>query len=305
MATGLLDDCGILTVMSDPEIELPVNLARAAREEGRGGWLARLPEMPDWVVQDWGLTVDRPYQPGGQTAWVAPITTRTGQPRVLKLAWRHPEADHEAIGLRDWDGNGAVRIDADLDLGDTTALLLERADPGTALSRLPEPEQDPVIASLLPRLWITPPRPERYRSLTVMCQEWADQFEVRRTAGEVALDPGLADAGIELFRTLPRTAEQSVLLCTDLHADNVLAAGREPWLMVDPKPYVGDPTYDVVQHLLNCEGRLHTDPVGLAGRMAAPLDLDSTRLRWWLFARCVQESPGWPGAAEIVRRLAP
>lgn len=75
--------------------------------------------------------------------------------------------------------------------------------------------------------------------------------------------------------------------------------------MVDPKPYAGDPTYDVVQHLLSCERRLHTDPVGLVARMAALLDLDPTRLRWWLFARCVQESPGWSDAAEIVRWLAP
>lgn len=36
----------------------------------------------------------------------------------------------------------------------------------------------------------------------------------------------------------------STLLCTDLHAGNVLAAGRESWLATDPKPYLGDPTYD-------------------------------------------------------------
>ena len=65
------------------------------------------------------------------------------------------------------------------------------------------------------------------------------------------LDPGLARAGIELLRGLPATSQHTVLLCTDLHPENVLAAGREPWLMVDPKPYVGDPTYDPVQHMLN------------------------------------------------------
>ena len=108
-----------------------------------------------------------------------------------------------------------------------------------------------------------------------------------------------------MFRSLPATAEREVLLCTDLHAGNVLAAEREPWLVVDPKPYVGDPTYDVVQHLLNCPERLTVDPVGLVARLAELLDLDRERLRLWLFARCVQESPDWPNLVDIARRLAP
>jgi streptomycin 6-kinase len=43
-----------------------------------------------------------------------------------------------------------------------------------------------------------------------------------------------------------------VLLCTDLHAENVLAAEREPWLAIDPKPCIGDPAFDAIQHMLNC-----------------------------------------------------
>ena len=98
---------------------------------------------------------------------------------------------------------------------------------------------------------------------------------------------------------------QRVLLCTDLHAENVLAAAREPWLVIDPKPYVGDPTYDVLQHLLNCDERLRTAPHQLAWRMADLLDLDRDRVLLWLFARCVQESPDWPGLAEVARGVAP
>jgi streptomycin 6-kinase len=56
------------------------------------------------------------------------------------------------------------------------------------------------------------------------------------------------------------TAERNVMLCTDLDAGNVLAAQREPWLVIDPKPYAGDPTYDVLQHMLNCDRRLAADP---------------------------------------------
>ena len=108
-----------------------------------------------------------------------------------------------------------------------------------------------------------------------------------------------------LFRRLPATATRHVLLCTDLHAGNVLSAGREPWLAIDPKPYVGDPAYDVLQHMLNCDRRLGRDPVGLAGHMAELCGLDAERVTLWLFARCVQESPDSPFLAEVARRLAP
>ena len=96
-----------------------------------------------------------------------------------------------------------------------------------------------------------------------------------------------------------------MLLCTDLHAANVLVAERQPWLVIDPKPHVGDPAYDPLQHMLNCGERLRADPLDLVRRLAGLLDLDHERLRLWLFARCVQESPDWPGLAEVARRIAP
>ncbi|MGH8974862.1 MAG: hypothetical protein ACRD0C_16875 [Acidimicrobiia bacterium] len=39
--------------------------------------------------------------------------------------------------------------------------------------------------------------------------------------------------------------------------------------------------------------------------MAGLLDLDAERLLLWLFARCVHESPWWPGVADVARRIAP
>jgi streptomycin 6-kinase len=107
------------------------------------------------------------------------------------------------------------------------------------------------------------------------------------------------------LQTLPAAADRQVLLCTDLHAGNILAAGREPWLVIGPKPYLGDPAYDAVQHLLNCDQRLTADPIGLAWRMADLAGLDPDRLTHWLFARCVQESLDQPGLLEVAARLAP
>lgn len=123
--------------------------------------------------------------------------------------------------------------------------------------------------------------------------------------GPGVVDPGLARDGIALFRTLPGDTDRHVMLCTDLHAGNVLAAEREPWLVIDPKPYVGDPTYDVLQHLLNCRDRLRANPVGMARRMSDLAGLDPDRVQLWLFARCVQESLHWPDLGEVARRIAP
>ena len=109
------------------------------------------------------MRIGEPFQPGGQTAWVAPASG-TDHDLVVKIAWRHPEAAHEADGLRIWDGNGAVRLHAVEEIdGSTLALLLERCRPGTTLETLPEPEQDLIIAGLLHRFWRQPPADGPFR----------------------------------------------------------------------------------------------------------------------------------------------
>jgi streptomycin 6-kinase len=290
--------------MTDPTPALPRALVEAAKREGRTAWLATVPGTVARLARAWSLTVGAPFQPGGRTAWVAPAR-RAGIDLVVKVGWRHVEAEHEADGLGVWAGDGAVRLYAAEESGDTKALLLERCRPGTPLSARPEPEQDVVIAGLLRRLWVEPPAGQRFPSLLAMCQRWAEEFEAQLAATTGRLDPGLAREGIALFRALPASADRRVLLSTDAHAGNVLAvAQREPgWLLIDPKPHTGDCTYDVLQHLLNCEERLQADPAGLAGRMADLLELDAERLRRWLFARCVQEALNWPPLADVARRI--
>lgn len=295
------------------ELELPRSLLAAARAadhpaNGRRVWIAALPRIVEDLSRRWSLRVGRPFQPGGATSWVAPALTTASEPVVLKVGWRHEEALHEADGLRAWDGAGAVRLLEALVIGDTSALLLEACEPGTPLSAvLPPVEQDAVVAGLLGRLWIAPPAGSPFRPLAAMCDAWAAEFEETygATPPSGQLDPGLARAGVELFRYLPRTADREVLLCTDLHPENVLAARREPWLAIDPKPYRGDPTYDPTQHLLNFPDRLAADAVGFAERMADLLELDAERLRLWLFARCVLESVDQPDLHAVARELAP
>lgn len=265
-------------------------------------WVATLAGTVAEVEEHWQLELGPPFEPGGQTAWVAPARTADGTPVVLKVLWRHAEAEHEVDALRAWDGNGAVRVLDERSAGDTTAMLLERAHPGTPLATQPEEAQDEVLAGLLLRLWIDPGGGHPFRPLADMCDLWIREREARIDPRE---DVGLVRAAVTLFHDLPRDADRCVLLATDLHAHNVLAAEREPWLVIDPKPYVGDPTYDALQHLLNCPARLRADPLALVRRMAGLLDLDADRLRLWLFARCMVDT-GWdPPLVDVARQVAP
>lgn len=282
----------------------------ACHDEGVREWITALPSIVADLAGRWSLRVGEPFQPGGQCSWTAPVTGPAGTRLVLKVGYRFPGGDErdEAAGLRVWAGNGAVRLQAAAESELAHALLIERCLPGTPLGQaLPGPEQDLVVAALLRRLWAQPHAAYPFRPLAQMCAAWAQEFERDYAAAAPAdrIDPGLARAGIALFRELPETAEGRVLLCTDLHGDNILAAQRAPWLVIDPKPYVGDPAYDVLQHMLNCEDRLAADPAGLAARMAGLAGVEAARVRHWLFARSVQESVGSPLMRQVARALAP
>ena len=102
-------------------------------------------------------------------------------------------------------------------------------------------------------------------------------------------DAGLAREGLRIYQALLADTPCDVLLATDLHAGNVLGAQREPWLVIDPKPFVGDAAYDATQHLLNCPGRLRSNPGTTIGRFSDLLGVDPERVRLWTFARLASD----------------
>jgi streptomycin 6-kinase len=288
----------------------------------RAAWLAALPERIEELAARWGLDIGEPFEPGGNCSWVAPATDADGRDVVLKVAWHHTEALHEAEGLAAVGGGAAVEVyafehlapaesndGADGQQGDTTAMVLERCRPGTELRGRPETDQHVVITDLLRLVWAVDLPPDHpFRPLSVMAESWVDSAEARLAADPAQLDAGLAREGLALFRQLSRPAPTDVLLFTDLHAGNVLSAERRSWLLIDPKPYVGDPHYDVLQHLLNCDASLQADPIALLTEVADRAGLDAERVRQWLFARCVQqilsEGSPWPRLVDVAHRLA-
>jgi len=120
-------------------------------------------------------------------------------------------------------------------------------------------------------------------------------------------DAGLVREGLRLLQALAKPLPTDTLLATDLHAGNVLRSEREPWLVIDPKPFIGDVAYDVVQHLHVCEARLYADPIGMVKRMADLAEVDAERLRIWTFARAAADPrPAWnnPAWMKIAKALA-
>jgi streptomycin 6-kinase len=286
-------------------LKIPRELAaNCSKSPKRMAWLDRLPSTMLEIQRKWSLTLDDPLETDEVScSYVAPVLRADGTRAILKLGMPHMEAEQEILGLRFWDGNPTVRVyEADDDLG---AMLLERCSPGSTLRALPEPEQDVVISDLLHRLWREPAASSGFRPLSVLTDYWSAKTLERVQEWP---DAGLVREGLRLFEELPRNAPREVLLATDLHAGNVLRAEREPWLVIDPKPFVGDPAYDATQHLFNCQPRLRADVGGIIQSFADRLGVDAGRVQLWIFARAAAEPrDDWSNSdwVEIARAVAP
>lgn len=267
-------------------MDIPASLAASCRHSPeRSAWLERLPGLLHRLRERWMLDTGAPFD-GDEVscAWVAPAVRADGTPAVLKVGMPHMEGRDEIAGLRFWSGDPVVHL-LEFDISDN-AMLLEACEPGTHLRVLPDAEQDAIIAGLLRRIWRRPPGPNPFRHLSELMAFWSAET----LAGFPAHgDAGLMREGIRLLAELSRPAAGDVVLATDLHAGNVLRAQREPWLMIDPKPFVGDRAYDATQHLIDCRARVTADPRGTIARLAELLELDVEGVRLWLFARLAAE----------------
>lgn len=240
--------------------------------------------------------------------WVAPATLADGTDAVLKVSWPHREARGEADALALWAGDGAVEVlRSD---PDRWALLLERCEPGTKLldAGVPAAEALEVGAALLCRLWRPPPGGHVYERVDTVAAEWAALLRTRMEEHRPPFDRGLVELGATLLETLPSSAAPDVVVHGDFNPGNVLRAGREPWLVIDPKPMVGDRGYDPSPWLLQVDPPLDAAAVAADrfGRFGDLVGEPGERLLAWSVARQV-ESALWSvdvgspdgGAAEM------
>ena len=226
------------------------------------------------VARDWGLLLGDPYPPGA-AGYVVRAELPDGTPAVLKLQHSHREDEQEADALELWDGDGAVRLLRRDD--ERHALLLERCEPGTPLSNS---AHDPlgVLIALLPRLWKDA---TGFHTLADEVAHWSLQGDVGKLASELAATEG-----------------ELVLVHQDLHGDNVLAAGREPWLVIDPKPLAAEREFAVAPIVRSFElGHSKRDALYRLDRLCAELSLDRERARGWT----VVQTTAWDEDASVDR----
>jgi streptomycin 6-kinase len=277
-----------VTALEIPDEVVQMNLS-ANGAAGRA-WLDSLPELVGELTARWSLTVGPAFS-GGAVGFVVPAERPGGERLVLKVSFVDEETRHEPDALRRWNGEGAVRlVDADADRG---ALLLERLEPGSPLEA--HPDRDAAIAiacAVLRRLWRSVGDPHPFTLVRDLASRLADEFPERFDRHERPFDEGLLRTAGDLCRDFANSSEQSVLANRDFHLGNVLAAEREPWLVIDPKPLVGERAFDT-GHLLRTllPERLDLGSVdAIVGRLATELELEPAHVRAWALVRSVDDA---------------
>ena len=255
-------------------IRLPVALQHEWGHERE--WLAALPRLVADCAADWSLVLEEPVETPHS------LVVPAGDV-VLKLnAPSHFEAEQEADALAAWAGRGAVRLVARAD--ERRALLVERCRPGTHLSSSGADGPE-VLVKLLPQLSLEPEAGHPFGRLADEADRWADEVPTRYELAGRPFERSLLDRALEVYASVDRTA--MALVNQDLHGDNVLRASREPWLVIDPKPLVGERELDGVGLLRNVGEVDGAAEVRHWLARLGELGLDRGRLRDWGLAHAL------------------
>ncbi len=299
---------------------IPADFARVtiARSGAAGrDWLERLPAILDGCAARWGLTIGPPMTPLSYN-YVAAARRADGAAAILKVHVPEGGFASEIAALRRFDGRGVARLLAS-DPHDT-ALLLERCDPGTSLARIAVADDEratSIAAAVMRRAW----RPLAPDDAFPTMADWNGDLRSLRPhygGGTGPFPVRIIEEVESLLPALAASATAPVLLHGDLHYDNILAAGRQPWLAIDPKGLAGEPAYETGALFYNPQPQLldASNPGRILARrvdqLAEELGLDRARVRGWGIVRAVLaawwhvESSGqvWPEALACAGLLA-
>ncbi|HEU4964389.1 MAG TPA: aminoglycoside phosphotransferase family protein [Bacilli bacterium] len=273
-------------------------------------WLAALPDMLAEVEARWGLKVGKPYAKLSYNL-VLSAELADGRGAVLKLNVPSQDVSNEIKALQQYDGQGYVRLlEHDHERG---WMLLEQLRPGTPLSELEEDgEATRVFVDLLHKQ--QGEQKEIDLSTFPQIAEWAQGFEnLKRhfNGGTGPFAAEVVDKAQRLYHELIETTAKPRLLHGDLHHDNMLQAGADEWVIIDPKGIVGDPCYEPIAFLRNYLLDKDVPEQVLATRMDTicnTLGYDKHRVVSWGFAHMVlaawwnlesKQEEAWKSSVEI------
>lgn len=271
---------------------MPAGLAWWRSQPGGAAWLAALPRLVEAALDRWSLLLGAVFEAPQMIAFVAAVQVEAhATPAVLKINMPHPESEHEAAALAHWDGDGAVKLLASEP--HEQALLLERCLPGTPLSEVEDDDTAMrIAAAALRRIWRPPPDAHAFASLESEARRWGDELPRAYHRLGCPFERSLFDTALAALRELAADQADLVVVHQDLHGGNVLRAEREPWLIIDPKPLVGERAFDVASLLRDRRDTL-LGPGG-AGAIRRRLDilvdelgLERERMRLWGIAHAL------------------
>jgi len=145
-----------------------------------------------------------------------------------------------------------------------------------------------------------------FRTLADEASHWAGHLEGSWRRADRPFERSLVDITLSYLERLPSSPGDLVLLNQDLHARNVLRATREPWLVIDPKPLVGEREFAVASIVRD-------DALGLTRQrvqarletLVQALGLDRERTIGWTVAQTIAWSitpeGALPGHLDAVR----
>ena len=234
-------------------------------------------------LEQWGLRTDGPAREGSGSL-VVPVVTAEGTAAVLKVNAADAGSEHEHLVLRRWGGHGAVRL-LRADPPDHT-VLVERGYPQT-LADLPDSDACDIVGRLYRRLHV--PAMPQLRSVTAYAMQWSS--DVEQLPRSAPIPHRLVEQVAALSRELTSDVSTDVVLHGDLHYGTVLAADREPWLAISPRPMNGDPHYELAPMLWHRWDELAGNiRDGVRHRFSTLVDaagLDEDRARAWTLIRVV------------------
>ncbi|MGL4611594.1 MAG: aminoglycoside phosphotransferase family protein [Trueperaceae bacterium] len=270
-------------------MDLPTHFLKTLRDihEDADDWLKVLPDILETLAERWEFRIfnESHYLPRLSYNLVLFAEGLDGTPYVLKLSPPSDEFRRERVAVQLYNGRGMARL---LAADDTvSAMLLERLQPGVSLwNHKDDDEATEIIAGLLQKLWRSVPDANPLRTL----ESWTRVLPAYQ--GE-EIPKAYVLRAQALLQDMLHDGD-SVLLHGDLHHDNVLSAGRENYLAIDPKGIVGNKTYDLTPALLNPDAPTLAKRSDLAqllerrvGIFSEMLNIDKREIAAWGFIQVV------------------
>ncbi len=274
------------------DVRIPASMQDHIHGVAGAAWVDRLPAILHQCCARWGLQPRPPLD--DEHVWMKvnyiAAASRDDEQVVLKVM-QSPETFRRELRSLQLAGSTSVQLlGADEEL---QTLLLERLVPGLPLATVEDDDEATRIAARILRgYW--QPAPAQHELPTVADQIAKLEHLRRRFDGGAGPIPERwvqrADAMWGELRSSPPTP---VILHGDMHHWNILSAGRQPWLAIDPQGLVGDPGYELGSFLTNKASRPGGGPsrVEVYARrvdiLAEELCMERERIVTWAMVRAV------------------